>query len=59
MLKNKTNRTDTEFKHNTIVGAKALSYSCVSGPKVGVGGFYHREYRGPKPLHLTHGTSNK
>lgn len=38
MLKSKINRTDTERKRHTIVGAKAANYSVVPCPKVGEGG---------------------
>lgn len=33
MLKNKINKTETELKHNTIVGTKAASYSWFQVPK--------------------------
>lgn len=45
MLKNKINRIEIKFQHNTIVAIKTASYSYISGPKVGGGSSYHQEYK--------------
>lgn len=42
-----------QFKHSTIGGSEAASYSCVSGPKVGRGGSHHQKCTKTQMLHDT------